>query len=148
MKSVARAIVDSLTDALTEGTVPAPYERITNGGFASGASWTIGAAAWTISGGKATNILDAGTLKQTLVTDSVLPSGGTIAVSVVVNNPVDGTLYIRTYRNGVAVQTLYGSTPASATLSFSTIATAEWDTIGFDATDFQTSTLDDVSLIA
>lgn len=144
----------SLTGSVVGGLAggSSGYERaqlVTNGGFASGAGWTITGSAWTIAGGVATNTGNAGTLKQTLVTSGVLRSGGAVSISVTVTNPLGGQLNIYAYRNGVEVQQLYGNDLVGA-LDISTIATAEWDTVVFSAGAglFTGGTLDNISITA
>lgn len=157
--SVAGAIVGGIVDsggivdggiAGNDGEPYTPVERITNGGFTSGASWTITGAAWTIGGGVATATGAAGEITQTLATGSVLPSGGTVAISVAITLGSEGVLQIQALRNGSIVQYFYNAAPAAGTLNVSVTADAEWDSIAFGvgALDFSLGTLDNISVIA
>lgn len=145
------SLAGSVVSGLAGGS--SGYERaplVANGGFASGAGWTITGGAWTIGGGVATATGSAGALKQTLVTSGVLRSGGLIAISVDIVVGAEGILQIQTLRSGTVVQTIYNAAPTTGTLSVNATAEAEWDTISFNvgALDFSASTLDNVSVIA
>ena len=139
-ESVARSVVKG---GDTEYT---PVERITNGGFANASGWTIEGATWVIGGGVATNVSD-GTIRQTLVTGSVLPSGGSIQVSFDVGG-VQETIFVFTYIGGVKAQQLYGQSPLPGTVTINTTATAEWDTVAFEGFIATGLTIDNVSVIA
>ena len=124
----------------------AAYQRITNGGFASGANWTILAAAWLISGGAATSQAVGG-IEQSC---GLVNSGRT--VSIVFDTLTTHTLKlfeIRLYRSGSLVQTVNRLLNAAGTQTVTPFAcNADWDKIRFVTTDAETVTIDNVSVIA
>lgn len=143
----------SLAGSITGGLVGGSggyeaYQRITNGGFANGSSWTINNAAWAIAAGVARTTEGAGgdDLTQSF---SVVPSGVPVALSVlVVGNTFGQTLQCNLTYLGIAVQTVMAST-ATGTVTVNTTSTDNFDGIQFRVIeDAGVTTIDDVSLIA
>ena len=100
-----------------------------------------------IGSGVATNA-SFGTISQILVTGSVLPPGGSVAISLVVGGVTGGRLTVALYRSGVSVQQIYKAVPADGTLTLSATADAEWDTILFEGFNAVGLTIDNISVIA
>ena len=123
----------------------AAYQRITNGGFASGSSWTLVSSAWVIGGGVATRSGGLGSLRQTI---ALANSGRTVAVSIDVTNAVSAAFTISFLMDGAAVQTAYSNTPATGTLAFSVEATSEFNGVQFASTGAAGLVIDNVSVIA
>ena len=125
----------------------AAYQRITNGGFASGSSWTINNAAWTIGAGVATS---AGTGDGLVQTIGLVNSGRSVSVAFDVT-AVTGTIAgfrVRWQMNGTLVQTdivpITGVGAHSATIT----ANAEFNQINLHAAVASTLAIDNVSVIA
>ena len=153
MSNLVRATVAGIVDgtvAKIVGVSDAPYaaiQRVTNGGFASGASWTIASAGWTIAVGRATSA-GTGRLYQALVSGSVLPSGGSIVITASIDNANYIILYVETYKGATLAQVLYQDNPATDSFSGTYTATAEWDTISFRCTGGVGLVIDDLTVTA
>lgn len=143
MKSVARAIVDSVS-ANVAGKGVATSERIANGDFSSNASWTITNSAWTISGGVATATGPAGALLQIL--SFAVEQGGVYEFSCTVGG-ASSSIVIFPDAAG-ALDVLYADTPSAGLLSFSGTASAGITAILIANTGGGAITIDNVSLIA
>lgn len=85
--SLTAAIVDGICSTPTY----TPEQRIANGGFDSGASWTIISSSWAISGGVATRSGGIGAIRQTITAISAKRS---YSLSVAVTNAVGAALTI------------------------------------------------------
>lgn len=146
--TVAGIIAGTVADIGGGGDAPySPSQRVVDGDFPSGTNWTIVSAGWVISGGKATSA-GTGRMYQALVSGSVLPSGGSIAVSATIQNVNDIVLYIETYKGGALRQVLYQDNVAAGAFAETYIATAEWDTISFRCAGGIDLTLVDVAVTA
>lgn len=145
MKSVARGIVDSLAAAQTDGAATAPYDRITNGDFATADVWSIQGASWTIGSGVATSATDGGGLNQAI---ALVLSGTSVTITADVTNTNGATLTIRFLMDGAIVQVASASIPADGPFSVTAIAGAEFNSVRFTATNFLGMTLDNVTLTA
>lgn len=155
--SVAGAIVGGIVDSsgvvdggTTESTGTLRYERITNGGFANGSSWTITNVAWSIAAGIATAIECAslGLLRQDFTS---VASGRTVAVTLSVGtNSTADTLTIKFTSAGTPVQTIYSAIPSSSSqISLSVAASSAFDGITFSTGSLSSAiTIDNVSVIA
>jgi hypothetical protein len=135
-REVVRSIVRDEADSGTE--------RIANGAFASGASWTITGAKWTIGSGLATEAGTGNGLNQTL--SQTITAGQPYAFSVSVGGSIQGLDIIFT-SGGTPTETIYSGIPIAATISVSGWAAANFDGIRFQTTSFGSTTLDNVSLI-
>jgi len=153
--SVAGAIVGGIVDSsgvvgggVTESDGDARYERIVNGGFANGASWTIANTTWQITGGHAETLSSAGGngLNQSFVE---VAAGKTLAVTFdVANAPTPLLLTVKLTSSGTPVQTIYFDGPSGA-VSISVVATNSFDGIRFETPSTDNGLeLDNVSLIA
>lgn len=141
MKSVARAIVDSVSSDVA-GKAAATSERIVNGDFSSNSSWTTNSA-WTISGGVAT-ATGAGDLLQTL--SFALEQGDAYDFSCTIGGS-PASIAIFPDAAGV-LDVLYADTPSAGLLSFSGTADAGITAILIRNTGGGAITIDNVSLIA
>lgn len=142
----------SLAGSITGGLVGGSggyeaYERITNGGFANGSSWTINNTAWVIAAGVATS---AGTGDGLVQSIGLVNSGRSVAVAFDVT-AVTGTIpgfRVRLQMDGTIVQQdvipVTGVGAHSATLT----ANAEFNQISFHAVVASTLAIDNVSVIA
>lgn len=144
----------SLTGSVVAGLVGGEdayvaTERISNGGFASSASWTIGDAGWQITDGIARTIEGAGgvDLRQTF---TPIMSGKTVTVAFdCVGNTSDQVILIELTLSGTVVQEIYNNDPAVTAIEFTAVAQSIADGIRFSApNDAGVTTIDNVSVIA
>lgn len=124
-------------------------ERISNGGFASSASWTIGDAGWQITAGIARTIEGAGgvDLRQTF---TPIMSGKTVTVAFdCVGNTSDQVITVELTLGGAVVQEIYNNDPSAGPVLCSAVAQSIVDGIRFSApNDAGVTTIDNVSVIA
>lgn len=139
-----RALLASIVRSVVGATA---FERIANGGFASGASWTISNAAWSIGGGVLTSAGSGDGVAQSFET---IQAGTTISYSFTVTSttaPVAGFRF-RLTQGGVVTDAILAPITIAGTYSGSSVTTAAANGVRFDAPNAITLVLDNVSLIA
>ena len=140
--SVVQSIVGAIISALTGASTA--FERITNGGFDSGDSWTITSAKWSIAAGVASELGTGNGLNQTI---AAIASGTPWTFSCDVGGTPQG-LEISLTSGGVVTDVLYSGLPLGATISESGTTTASADGIRIESYSAGSATVDNVSLIA
>lgn len=124
------------------------YERISNGGFASGASWTINNAAWTIGTGVATSSGAGDGLVQNI---GLVNSGRSVTVTfdvTALSSPI-AAYRSRFFMNGALVQTeIHPAINATGQTTITFTASAEFNQINLHAAVANGLAIDNVSVIA
>lgn len=151
IRSMAASLVLPTVGSMVSGEESAggATERVTNGGFADATGWDDPAAAWTISGGTATNVTNGQTLRQTLAVPFVGGESYAASVDLVVNGAT-ARVRLQLYAAGALVQTILSEQPlGTGSLSNSGTIDAAADELRIlITTGGTTSAIDNVSLVA